>query len=44
MEYLSDRSHKLSKLELAELREQAKEKIEEKKMEDDQELKKGFWV
>ncbi len=43
-EYLSSRSHELSKLDLAELRERAKEKIEEKKMEDDQELKKGFWV
>ncbi|NTW22670.1 CCA tRNA nucleotidyltransferase [Candidatus Falkowbacteria bacterium] len=43
-EYLSSRSQELSKLDLAELRERAKEKIEEKKMEDDQELKKGFWV
>lgn len=43
-EYLTQRSQELAKLDLADLRERAKEKIEEKKMEDDQELKKEFWV
>jgi len=42
--YLAKRSQELDKLELKELRGKAKEKIEEKKMEDDQELKREFWV
>jgi poly(A) polymerase/tRNA nucleotidyltransferase (CCA-adding enzyme) len=42
--YLEKRSEELNKMDLAELREKAKEKIEEKKMEDDMELKKEFWV
>ncbi|MEA3398779.1 MAG: HD domain-containing protein [Patescibacteria group bacterium] len=42
--YLEKRSQELDKLDLKTLREKAKEKIEEKKMEDDQELKKGHWV
>jgi tRNA nucleotidyltransferase (CCA-adding enzyme) len=42
--YLSERTHELSKLELNELRKKATEKIEVRKMEDDKELKKGFWV
>jgi poly(A) polymerase/tRNA nucleotidyltransferase (CCA-adding enzyme) len=42
--FLEDRSQELNKLDLKELREQAKEKIEEKKTEDDVELKKEFWV
>lgn len=43
-EHLEKRSAELNNLDLDQLREQAKEKIEEKKMEDDQELKKEFWV
>ena len=43
-EYLEKRSVELNSLDPAQLREQAKEKIEEKKMEDDEELKKEFWV
>jgi poly(A) polymerase/tRNA nucleotidyltransferase (CCA-adding enzyme) len=42
--YLEDRSVELNKMELEELRKKAKEKISEKKMEDDQELKKEFFV
>jgi len=42
--YLAKRSKELNKMELSELRQKAKEKIEERKMEDDQELKKEFWV
>ncbi len=42
--YLIKRSEELNKMELDELRQQAKGKIEERKMEDDQELKKEFWV
>lgn len=42
--YLEERSKELNKLDLKELREKAKEKIEDKKMEDDIELKKEFWV
>jgi poly(A) polymerase/tRNA nucleotidyltransferase (CCA-adding enzyme) len=41
---LAARAAKLNGLELAELRDRAKEKIEEKKMEDDEELKKGHFV
>ena len=44
LKYLEKRSRELEKLELNELREKAKEKIEDRKMEDDEELKKGFWV
>lgn len=43
-EYLSRRAKELDDLDLAALRAKAKEKIEEKKMEDDQEIKKKFWV
>ncbi len=43
-EYLAKRSRELNELNPAELRAKAKEKIEEKKMEDDQEIKKEFWV
>jgi hypothetical protein len=43
-EYLEKRSKELSLMELEELRKKAKDKIEERKMEDDQELKKDFWV
>ena len=43
-EYLAEKSKELNKLDLVELRDKAKEKIEEKKMEEDQELKKGHWV
>lgn len=43
-EYLEDRSVELNKLDLKELRERAKEKIEEKKTEEDEVLKKGHWV
>lgn len=42
--YLLERSEELDKMNLEELRETAKSKIEEKKMEDDEELKKEFWV
>ncbi|MBU0637188.1 CCA tRNA nucleotidyltransferase [Patescibacteria group bacterium] len=42
--YLDKHSLKLNKLDLHELRQQAKEKIEEKKIEDDQEIKNQFWV
>ena len=42
--YLSQRSQQLNELDLSQLRQQAKEKIKEKKTEDDQELKKEFWV
>jgi len=42
--YLEKRSKELNKMELDELREKAKGKIEEKKMEDDKELKGEFWV
>jgi len=41
---LQERATALNRLDLAELRAKAKEKIEEKKMEDDKELKKGFYV
>ncbi len=43
-EYLAKRARELNELDLAELRERAKEKIEEKKMEDDEEIKKEFYV
>jgi len=43
-EYLIKRSRELNKMDLYKLREQAKEKIEEKKMEDDKELKSEFYV
>jgi len=42
--YLGKRSQELNKMELDELRGQAKGKIEERKMEDDKELKEEFWV
>ena len=42
--YLETRSLELNKMDLKELREKAKEKIEEKKMEDDEEIKKEFYV
>ena len=43
-DYLAKRSLELNRLDLKELRERAKEKIEEKKMEDDEEIKKEFYV
>lgn len=43
-EYLVKRAAELNEMEFDELRRRAKEKIEEKKMEDDQEIKKEFWV
>jgi len=43
-EYLEKRSLELAKLDLGQLRERAKEKIEDKKMEDDEEIKKEFYV
>lgn len=43
-EYLEKHSRELSKMDLAQLRGRAKAEIEEKKMEDDEELKKKFWV
>lgn len=43
-EHLKKRSRELNELDLDDLRKKAKEKIEEKKMEDDKELKKEFWV
>lgn len=42
--YLAEKSKELNKMDLNQLRAPAKEKIEERKMEDDRELKKGFWV
>jgi len=42
--YLKKRAAELNELNLNELRARAREKIEDKKMEDDEELKKGFWV
>ncbi len=42
--YLEKRAGELNKMDLAALRDQAKEKIQEKKMEDDEEIKKEFWV
>ena len=42
--YLEERSEELNKMDLEELRQKATGKIEEKKMEDDKELKKEFWV
>ena len=43
-EFLTKRSKELNKLELIQLQEQAKEKIEEKREEDDKKMKKGFYV
>lgn len=43
-EYLIEKSKELNNMELDALRIKAKGKIEEKKMEDDKELKKEFWV
>lgn len=43
-EYLTKKSKELDQLDMNQLRTKAKEKIEEKKMEDDQELKGEFWV
>ena len=42
--YLEKRSAELNEMDLKELREKAKEKIEDKKMEDDEEIKKEFYV
>ncbi|MFA4833460.1 MAG: HD domain-containing protein [Patescibacteria group bacterium] len=42
--YLEKRSKELNEMELDELRKKAKGRIEEKKMEDDKELKGEFWV
>ncbi|MDD4271773.1 MAG: HD domain-containing protein [Patescibacteria group bacterium] len=43
-EYLEKRSVEFNRMDLKELREKAKEKIEDKKMEDDEEIKKEFYV
>lgn len=43
-DYLEKRSKELNKLELSELREKAKEVIEEKREEEDQAMKKGYYV
>ena len=43
-EYLEKKSIELNNLDLDALRKQAKEKIEEKRKEDDKNMKKGFWV
>lgn len=43
-QYLENRSFELNELDLGELRNRAKERIEEKKMEDDNEIKKEYWV
>lgn len=43
-EYLEKRSLELNEMDLDQLRNEAKERIEDKKMEDDQELKKEFYV
>jgi hypothetical protein len=43
-EYLEKRSFELNKMDLNELREKAKEKIEDKKIEDDEEIKREFYV
>jgi poly(A) polymerase/tRNA nucleotidyltransferase (CCA-adding enzyme) len=42
--YLEEKSKELNKMDLEDLRKKAKEKISEKKMEDDKELKKEFYV
>lgn len=42
--YLEKRSFELNEMDLRELREKAKEKIEDKKIEDDEEIKKEFYV
>jgi len=42
--YLEKRSQELNELDLKELRQKAKEKIDDKKMEDDQELRAGHYV
>ncbi|MEA3463782.1 MAG: CCA tRNA nucleotidyltransferase [Patescibacteria group bacterium] len=42
--YLEKRSCELNELDLKELQVKAREKIDERKMEDDKELKKEFWV
>lgn len=42
--YLEEKSRELNKMDLDDLRKKAKEKISEKKMEDDKELKKEFFV
>ncbi|MDO9399160.1 MAG: CCA tRNA nucleotidyltransferase [bacterium] len=42
--YLNDCSLKLNELDLDQLRQQAKEKIENKKVDDDQKIKNEFWV
>jgi poly(A) polymerase/tRNA nucleotidyltransferase (CCA-adding enzyme) len=44
LEYLKKRAYELDKLEVQELREQAKEVIEEKRKKDDKKLRKEFYV
>jgi poly(A) polymerase/tRNA nucleotidyltransferase (CCA-adding enzyme) len=44
LEYLSKRAKELNKDDIIKLRAKAKEKIEEKRSEDDEEMKKGYWV
>jgi len=43
-EYLLSRAEDLNKKDLIKLRSMAKEKIEEKKEEDDKEIKEKYWV
>ena len=43
-DYLEKRSQELHKLDLNELRQKAKEVIEEKREEDDTKMKEEFWV
>ncbi|HCP08181.1 MAG TPA: hypothetical protein DIT25_00025, partial [Candidatus Moranbacteria bacterium] len=43
-EYLLNRAKELSGMDLSQLRDMAKEKIEEKKEEDDKEIKSKHWV
>ncbi|MCK5212012.1 HD domain-containing protein [Candidatus Parcubacteria bacterium] len=44
LKHLEKRAKELNKMNAEELREQAKEKIKEKRVEDDKEMKKGYWV
>jgi len=44
IKYLEKRAKELEKMNAEDLREQAKEKIKEKRAEDDKEMKKGYWV
>lgn len=44
LKHLEKRAKELNKMNAEELRAQAKEKIKEKRAEDDKEMKKGYWV